>query len=68
MRCIMPEKLYVPPYTVTDTIIHLVAEIGEQVGAITIKNETALYPQLRRDKQIRSIHSSLAIENNSLSL
>ena len=64
----MPEKSYVPLYTVTDTIIHLVAEIGEQVGAITIKSETASNTQLRRDNQIRSIHSSLAIENNSLSL
>ena len=59
---------YVPPYSVNDTIIHLVAEISEQIGAITVKNETAASPQLRRANQIRSIHSSLAIENNTLSL
>ena len=64
----MAEKPYVPPYTVTNTIISFVAEISEQIGAITIKNETALSPQLRRENRIRSIHSSLAIENNSLSL
>ena len=64
----MPEKPYSPPYTVTDVIIHLIAEISEQVGAITIKNETALSPKLRRENQIKTIHSSLAIENNSLSL
>ena len=64
----MPEKSYAPPYSVTDTIIHLVAEISEKVAVITIKNETTVSPQLRRENQIRSIHSSLAIENNSLSL
>jgi Fic family protein len=64
----MPKNSYAPPYNITDTIIHLVAEISEQVGAITIKSETAGSPQLRRENQIRSIHSSLAIENNSLSL
>ena len=64
----MTEKPYVPPYNVTDTIIHLVAEISEQIGVVTIKSETAVNPQLRRENQIRSIQSSLAIENNSLSL
>lgn len=64
----MPEKTYIPPYTVTDTIIYLVAEISEQVGVVTVKNKTISNPQLRRENRIRSIHSSLAIENNSLSL
>jgi len=64
----VPEKAYIPPYSITDAIVHLVAEISEQVGAITVKSGTAASPQLRRENQIRSIHSSLAIENNSLSL
>ncbi|MDR3543167.1 MAG: Fic family protein, partial [Desulfosporosinus sp.] len=64
----MSEKPYVPPYSVTDAIIHLVAEISELVGVVTVKSETAVNPHLRRDNQIRTIHSSLAIENNSLSL
>ncbi|SHN50406.1 Fic family protein [Desulfitobacterium chlororespirans] len=64
----MPEKPYTPPYSVTDAMIHLVAEISEQVGVVTVKNESAVNPHLRRDNQIRTIHSSLAIENNSLSL
>lgn len=64
----MAEKPYIPPYIVTDAIIHLVAEISEQAGVIAIKNETAANPQLRRANQIQTIHSSLAIENNSLSL
>ena len=64
----MPEKPYVPPYTITDAIIHLIAEISEQVGIVTVKNEGTINPHLRRENQIRTIHSSLAIENNSLSL
>ncbi len=64
----MAEKSYIPPYQITDQIIHLVADISEQVGVISTKNGTAVSPQLRRENQIKSIHSSLSIENNSLSL
>ena len=64
----MPEKPYIPPYSVTDAIVHLVAEISEQIGVVTVKGETSASPHLRRNNQIRTIHSSLAIENNSLSL
>jgi Fic family protein len=62
------KKVYAPPYNVTDTIIHLIAEINEKIGAITLMNKSGISPFLRRQNQIRSIHSSLAIENNSLSL
>ena len=61
-------KQYAPPYNTTDKIVHLVAEISEQAATITIKNAIASIPHLRKDNQIRTIHSSLAIENNSLSL
>lgn len=65
----MSRKTYIPPYQITDKIIHLVAEISEQVGAITaVKSESMINPQLRKENQIRTIHSSLAIENNTLSL
>ncbi|MCL2337186.1 MAG: Fic family protein [Firmicutes bacterium] len=64
----MPDKPYTPPYHVNSVIIDLVSEISELVGAVTIKSETSANPQLRRENQIKSIHSSLAIENNSLSL
>jgi hypothetical protein len=33
----MQEKSYVPPYEITDAIIHLIAEISEQVGVVTMK-------------------------------
>lgn len=64
----MPEKPYVPPFNITAAIVHLIAEISEQIGAVTVKNERAANPRLRRDNQIRTIYASLAIENNSLSL
>lgn len=64
----MIEKPYVPPYNITDAIIHLISKISEQVGVVTVRNEQKLSPHLRRENQIRTIHSSLAIENNTLSL
>ena len=64
----MSEETYVPPYRLTDKIIHMVAEINELIGVAIVKNGELLSPVLRRENQIRSIHSSLAIENNTLSL
>lgn len=46
----------------------LIAEISEQVGRITVLQEETISPHLRCEKCIRIIHSSLAIEHNSLSL
>ena len=64
----MHEKLYIPPYEITDEIINLVSDISEQVGIVTIRNGNASNPELRHENRLKSIHSSLAIENNSLSL
>ena len=60
-----------PLYTITSTVLKLVAAISEQLatlaatGALTVEN---LSSQLRRESRIRTIHASLAIENNTLSL
>lgn len=59
---------YKPPFHMTDKITNLVAEISEQVGRITAMPSGSLSPHLRRENRIRTIHSSLAIEQNSLSL
>ena len=59
---------YKPPFHITDKITFLVTEIGEQVGRITVLQEGAVSPRLRRENRIRTIHSSLAIEHNSLTL
>lgn len=61
--------MYTPPFTITDEILRLVAEISEQIGALSVVLGTRMpSPMLRKENQIKTIHSSLAIEHNSLSL
>ena len=61
--------MYTPPFTVTDDILHLVSEISEQIGTLNARlGERMPSPMLRKENQIKTIHSSLAIEHNSLSL
>ncbi len=59
---------YEPPFHMTGKMTLLIAEISEQVGRITVLQEKTISPHLRRENRIRTIHSSLAIEHNSLSL
>lgn len=61
--------MYKPPFDITSEMLHLISEISEQVGIINMRlDENAPSPQLRKKSQIKTIHSSLAIEHNSLSL
>lgn len=59
---------YQPPYTITSTILNIVAEISELIGRYTVLAEQNLTPRLRRENRIRTIQASLAIENNTLTL
>ena len=59
---------YKPPFTMTDNIINLLAAVSEQVGQVTILHKDTISPKLRRENRIKTIHSSLSIENNTLSL
>lgn len=59
---------YIPPFTITTEITNLVAKIAETVGLLTAKVGDLPVPQLRKQNRIKTIHSSLAIENNSLSI
>ena len=59
---------YEPPFHMTDKITFLIADISEQIGRITVLQGGTISPHLRRENRIRTIHSSLAIEHNSLSL
>ena len=59
---------YVPSYTITDKMMELVSAISEKVGSVSSRRELESKPHLRRNNRIRSIHSSLKIEANSLSL
>lgn len=59
---------YKPPFTMTDEIVNLVAEISELLGRISMHGKMQINPRLRRENRIKTIHSSLAIEHNSLSI
>ncbi len=59
---------YVPPFTVTNTMLEYVSSIMEKIGKIDNYTNLEKMPNLRRNNKIKSIHSSLAIEANSLSL
>ena len=63
----MNEK-YVPPYEITNEMLELVSEIMENLGKLSGVKELEKLPRLRRVNRIKSIHSSLAIENNTLSI
>ena len=64
----MSDSNYTPPFAITERIIDLVAQIGEQIGLISVTAQMDANPHLRRENQLKTIHSSLAIENNTLSL
>lgn len=57
-----------PPYSITPVTLALVAEIAGELGRLSALSGQEKVPLLRRDNRIQSIHASLAIENNTLSL
>lgn len=60
--------MYVPPFTITAKIIDLISRISEKVGEINSLESSPHRVELRKQNRIKTIHSSLAIENNSLSI
>lgn len=56
------------PFTMTEEITNLIVEIGEYVGKIAAYDAMRPNPILRRENRIKTIHSSLAIEQNTLTL
>ena len=59
---------YIPPFTITNEMLDLVSSIMKKIGKLENYNDLNKMPVLRRNNRIKSIHSSLAIEANSLSL
>lgn len=57
-----------PPFEITNEILDAVAEIAELIGQITATQGLSANPTLRRTNRIRTIYSSLAIEQNTLTL
>lgn len=63
----MEADKYIPPYDLTNKMLDLVAEIMERIGNLTSYVNLDSQIKLLRRNRIRSIYSSLAIENNLLS-
>lgn len=59
---------YQPPFEITNEILSLVSLISEKIGTITATTNMETRPHLRKNNRIKSIHSSLKIEANSLTL
>ena len=61
------EPTYIPPFAVSAEAINLIAEISAQVERYAIRLEQEDGVRLRKANRIKTIHSSLAIEGNTLS-
>ena len=59
---------YIPPFTITSKMIDKVSSIMKKIGNLENYNALNKMPVLRRNNRIQSIHASLAIEANSLSI
>lgn len=59
---------YKPPFSMTEEITNLIIEIGELVGIVSYNDTLTMNPILRRENRIKTIQSSLAIEQNTLTL
>ena len=59
--------MYVPPFTISANAINLIAEISARIERYAIRLEQNDKLRLRKANRVRTIHSSLAIEGNTLS-
>lgn len=55
-----------PPYDITPKILKLISSISEKIGEVNANYLSKQSPQLRRQNRIKTIHSSLHIEGNTL--
>lgn len=55
-----------PPYDITQKILHLTSSISIKLGRIDASHLSRQSPRLRKENRIKTIHSSLKIEGNSL--
>ena len=56
-----------PPYSITPDILALVSSISQKIGEANAKHLIRQNPKLRKQNKIKTIHSTLGIEGNSLS-
>lgn len=55
-----------PPYEITTQILKYITSISEKIGEVNAKYLIKTNPTLRKQNQIKTIHSSLRIEGNTL--
>lgn len=55
-----------PPYDITLKILKLIRSISEKIGEVNANYLNKQSPQLRKQNRIKTIHSSLQIEGNTL--
>lgn len=55
-----------PPYEITTSILKLITSISEKIGQVNAVYLVKQSPQLRKQNRIKTIHSSLQIEGNTL--
>jgi len=55
-----------PPYDITPKILKLISSISEKIGEVNANYLSRQSPQLRKHNRIKTIHSSLQIEGNTL--
>ena len=56
-----------PPYDITPNILKRISSISEKIGEVNANYLSKQSPQLRKQNRIKTIHSSLQIEGNTLS-
>ena len=56
-----------PPYEITSQILKLISSISEKIGEVNAKYLVKSNPTLLKQNRIKTIHSSLSIEGNTLS-
>lgn len=61
-------KDYQPPFQINNEMMMYVSSISEKLGRISVTSGLEMKPHLRKNNRIQSIHSSLKIEANSLSI
>ncbi len=60
--------MYKPPFSISNSMMSEALSIADKISKISFYGSLDRMPILRRNNAIKSIHSSLAIEANSLSL
>lgn len=55
-----------PPYEITSQILKLISSISIKIGEVNANYLNKQSPQLRKQNKIKTVHSSLSIEGNTL--